>query len=137
MKPFPVKSQKLAGSSDKEVIKKAQRYFSNIKRKTKRRTYIRSAYFGKQKIFFTHFWTHLFQKTPRRRRQRLAFLPCAVELIKKCRNEPTTKTNPNKKSEMLHRFYGITKEKEVFFVQIKENVNTDRKELMSIVVPND
>ena len=52
-------------------------------------------------------------------------------------NKKKMSPNPNKKSELLHRFYGITKEKEIFFVQIKENVNTDRKELMSIVLPED
>ena len=137
MIPFPVKSKRLSGSSDKEVIKKAQDCFKIIKRKTKRQPYIRSAYFGKQKVFFTYFWKHVFQKPPRQRRIRLSFLPCAIELIQKTRNAPSTKPNPNKKSELLHRFYGMTKSKEIFYVQIKENVNTDRKEFMSLVLPEE
>lgn len=135
MHSYVVKAQRLAGSSDKEVIKKAQDYFKAIVRKTKRQPYIRSAYFGKQKIFFTFFWKHTFQKPLKIRAQRLAYLPCAIELIQRSRNAPTTKPNPNKKSELLHRFYGATKNKANFYVQIKENKNTKRKELMSIVVP--
>jgi len=134
--PFPVKSEKLSGAGDdKEILKRAREYFEALMRKTKRQPYMRSAYFGKQKIFFTYFWKHLYQKSPRQRRHRVVFLPCAIELIKKSRNAPTTKPNPNKKSELLHRFYGITKKREIFYVQIKENVTTDRKELMSVVLP--
>jgi hypothetical protein len=40
--------------------------------------------------------------------------------------------NTAKEVEIFHRFKGITKAKEVFFVQIKENIRTDRKELMSV-----
>ena len=135
MNPFPVKTNKLTGSSGKEVMKKAQDYFKIIKRRTKRQPYVRSAYWGKQKIFFTYFWKHLYQKPPSQRKERVQYLPCAIELIEKGRNEPTTKPNPNKKSEVLHRFYGVTKEKKEFYVQIKENINSKRKELMSVVVP--
>ena len=129
---FPVKAEVLSGSSDTEVIKKAQAYFRIIKRRSKRQTYIRSAYFGKQKIFFTYFWKHLYQKPPKERRRRLQFLPCAIELIQKCKNEPYSMINTGKKVEILHRFAGITKDKKVFFVQIKENRKTDRKEFMSV-----
>lgn len=129
---FPVKANKITGSSDKEVIKKAKDYFTVIERRTKRRPYIRSAYFGKQKIFFTYFWSHLYQKPPKERKRRLVYLPCALELIQGNKNAPVSMVNPAKKSELLHRFMGITKEKEVFYVQIKENVNTDRKEFMSV-----
>ena len=132
MKPFPVKTEKLAGYSDQEVIKKAKDYFKAVERKTKRQPYIRSAYFGKQKIFFTYFWKHLYQKPPRERRRRLQFFPCALELIQKCRNAPESMINVSKEIEILHRFRGVTKDKQVFFVQIKENRKTDRKEFMSV-----
>ena len=136
MKPFPVKAEKLTGSTDdKLVIKRAQKYFRVITGKTKRQPYIRSAYFGKQKIFFTYFWRHLFQKPPRVRKIRAMYLPCAIELIQNCKNAPTTKPNPAKKIELLHRFCGVTKYKEIFYVQIKENVNTKRCEFISIVLP--
>ena len=132
MIPFPVKSVKLTGSSDKEVIKKAQDYFKLIGRKSKRQPYVRSAYFDKQKIFFTYFWKHFYQKPPAERRRRLQLLPCAIELIQKSRNEPESITNTSKITELFHRFTGVTKNKEIFFVQIKENRRTDRKEFMSV-----
>ncbi|MDO8471955.1 MAG: hypothetical protein Q7S64_02290 [bacterium] len=69
------------------------------------------------------------------RTKRLAYLPCAIDLIEHSRNVPTMKVNPNKKTELLYRFGGLTKEKEVFYVQIKENVKTGAKYLMSIFPP--
>lgn len=135
MKPFPVKADKIMARGDKESVKKGQEYFKVIQRKSKRQAYIRSAYFEKQKIFFTYFWKHLYQKPPRIRRLRIKFLPCAIELIQKSRNEPIITQNPAKKSEIFYRFYGTTRHKEMFYVQIKENVRTGRKELMSIVNP--
>ncbi|MBL7053228.1 MAG: hypothetical protein ISS02_01000 [Candidatus Portnoybacteria bacterium] len=36
------------------------------------------------------------------------------------KNNPSSKENPNKKTEIFHRFAGITKDKELFYVQIKE-----------------
>jgi hypothetical protein len=133
VKPFPVKTGKISGGSgDKEVLKKAQDYFAALMRRTKRQPYIRSAYFGKQKIFFTYFWKHLYQKPPRQRRIRVVYLPCAIELIQKSRNEPESMINTGKKVEIFHRFAGITRDKELFYVQIKENIKTDRKEFMSV-----
>ncbi|OGM24348.1 hypothetical protein A2715_02435 [Candidatus Woesebacteria bacterium RIFCSPHIGHO2_01_FULL_39_32] len=134
MKPFPVKSDKLdvRGFDNRQVVKIAQDFFKALMHKTKRQLYIRSAYFGKKKIFFTYFWKHLYQKSPRQRRIRIVYLPCAIELIQKCRNAPDSMINTSKEIEMFHRFTGITKEKELFYVQIKENIKTDRKEFMSV-----
>lgn len=133
MKPFLVKAEKLSGAGDdKAVIKRAQDYFKILMHKTKRQPYIRSAYFEKKKIFFTYFWNHLYQKPPKQRMIRVAFLPCAIELLLKCRNAPESMINVSKEVEIFHRFIGITKNKEVFYVQIKENRKTDRKEFMSV-----
>lgn len=46
--------------------------------------------------------------------------------------EPTSKQNPNKPAEILHRFAGLTKDKEIFFVQIKEDKKTDQRHLLSV-----
>lgn len=74
VKPFIVSTQKLSGSSDdKEVVKRAQDYFRVLMRRTKRQSYIRSAYFDKKKIFFTYFWKHLYQKPPKQRKIRVMF----------------------------------------------------------------
>jgi len=138
MKPFSVKSKKLSGGSDdKEVTKRAQKYFNVLMRRTKRQPYIRSAYFGKKKIFFTYFWKHLYQKPPKQRKIRVMFLPCAIELIQKCKNAPESIINTSKQVEIFHRFTGVTKDTEIFFVQIKENRRTDRKEFMSVFPAKD
>jgi len=132
MIPYKTSIDKIRATRNKEVWKKAQIFWSAIKRKTKRKPYIRSAYFKKQKIFFDFFWIHLTQKNPRQRRIRLQYFPCAVELLKNSNNPPVSKINPNKSTEVLHRFAGLTRNKELFFVQIKENIKTDKKYLMSI-----
>jgi len=132
MKPFPVKSEKLWGYSDKQIVKKAQDYFKATVHRSKRQPYVRSAYFKKQKVFFTYFWKHIYQKSPKERRRRIQFFPCAVELIQKCRNKPESIINVSKKIEILYRFSGITKDKEIFFIQIKQNSKTGRYEFMSV-----
>jgi len=102
-----------------EIRKEAMAVFNQIKRRTKRRPYVRSAYFNKEKIFFDFFWTHLHQKGPKSRFKRLKYFAAAVDLIKNSKNHPVSKENPNKRTEIVHRFAGLTKEKELFFVQIK------------------
>lgn len=103
-----------------------------IKRKSKRRTYVRSAYFNKNKIFLDLFWQHLFDKEKWQDRfRRLKYFGCAIELIQESRFAPKSKENPNNPSEILHRFYGSTAEKDAFYVQIKEDKRTGQKFLIS------
>ena len=129
---YQTKSNKLPGTNYREVLKKANVVFKSIKRKTKRKPYLRSAYFLKQKVFFDYFWLHLFQKREAERARRLAYFEAALELIQNSRNHPESMQNPNKKSETLHRFTGVTKNKEVFYVQIKENKRKGTKQFMSL-----
>ena len=104
--------------------------YNQIAGKTKRRPYIRSRYFDKQKIFFDYFWPHLFQKNPKERFRRLKFFAAALEAIQESGNHPTSIENPNK-NEVLHRFAALTKDKELFYLQIKENKRKGRKYFMS------
>jgi len=128
---YRTKINKLSGTSYIEVRKEALIIFNKIKKKTKRKPYIRSAYFNKQKIFFDYFWIHLHQKNPRERFKRLKYFEAAIDLIKNSRNKPIFKQNPNKKTEIIYRFAGLIKNKEKFYVQIKENTRSKRKYLMS------
>jgi len=121
MIPYPTKIKKLPGTSYAEIREHAIFLFNQIKRKTKRRPYVRSAYFNKQKIFFDYFWQHLFEKSFKERVRRLKYFGCALDLIKNSRNEPISFENPHRHSEILHRFAGLSKEKELFYVQIKED----------------
>lgn len=133
MKAYQTKTKKLSGTDFSEVYEKAFALYSQIKRKTKRRPYVRSAYFNKDKIFLELFWQHLFDKANwRDRARRLKYFPSALELIQKTKFEPTSKENPNKPNEILHRFAGLTKDKELFYVQIKVEKRNNKKWLMSV-----
>jgi hypothetical protein len=133
MKAYRTKISKLSGTDFHEVHRKARDYYKQIKKKSKRRPYIRSAYFDKNKIFLELFWQHLFDKENwQDRLRRLKYFTCAIELIKNCNFEPMSRENPNKRSEILHRFIGIARDNEVFFVQIKEDKQTGNKYLISV-----
>src|SRR5438552_1782982 len=71
-----------------DIMPQARSLFRALQKRTKRRPYIRSAYFKKDKIFFDYLWTHLNQKSLPDRARRLRFLPCALELLQKSRHAP-------------------------------------------------
>ena len=132
---YQCKNSKIAGTDFKEVARKARLFFHSIESRTKRQPYIRSAYFDKEKIFLNYFWPHLDQKSRRERLKRLVYLSCAIELIEYSRAKPTSKIDPNQKDELFHRFTGLTKKKELFYVQIKEDLKSKKKYLMSVFPP--
>jgi hypothetical protein len=129
---YQTKESTLPGTSHREVYKVARALFKKIKNKTKRKPYIRSAYFRRQKVFFDYFWEHLHQKSKPDKFRRLKFFSAALEVVRHSRNDPHTEQNPNKLSELLHRFAGITMDKKKFYVQIKEHNVTKTKQLISI-----
>src|SRR5579859_3572344 len=128
---FLVKSNLLWGSNYREVRKQALEIFAEISAKTKRKPYIRSAYFDKQKVFFDLFWDHLFQKPPRQRVKRLKYFSCCLELLTHSKLQPETKIDETRPHEILYRFFGQTKEKNQFIVQLKENTRTKKVYLIS------
>ncbi|KKQ17425.1 MAG: hypothetical protein US31_C0019G0012 [Berkelbacteria bacterium GW2011_GWA1_36_9] len=129
---YKTKTNKFCGTSYKEIIKKARIIYHSVEKRSKRSAYLRSSYFKKEKVFFSLFWGHLNQKPKKERLRRLKFLACAIELIENSNYKPTSKSNPNQKREILHRFGGITPSRELFYVQIKENIKTKRKDFMSV-----
>ena len=131
MNPYQTNVKKLPGTNYSEVRKQAIIVFKKIKGKTKRRPYIKSKYFDKQKIFFDYFWKHLFEKSLKERTKRLKYFPCAVDLIKNSQISPISKENIDNRNEIVHRFTGQTINKEIFFVQIKEQKKTGKKYFMS------
>lgn len=135
MKTYQCRFNKLAGTDYKEIHSKALAVYKQIKSKTKRKPYIRSAYFNKEKIFLDYFWQHMWQKNWRDRNRRLRYYLCAIDLMKNSRVEPISKQNPNKPTEILHRFAGLSKNKEIFYVQIKEDKKTSQKHFMSVFPP--
>lgn len=130
---YQTKSDKLSGTTYSEVKRKAYKIYESIKKRTKRRPYIRSAYFNRDKIFLGIFWSHLNDKTNLKdKTNRVKYFPCALELIRYSRISPKTKENPNKSDELLHRFFGTTSNGETFAVQIKEQKHNGQKFLLSV-----
>lgn len=136
MKIFKSKFATLPGTNYPEVYKKAFALYKKIKSRSKRRPYIRSAYFGNNKIFLGLFWDHLNQKNWHDRFRRVKYFPCAIDLIKNSKFAPSSKQNPNKPNELLHRFNGLTKNNDPFTVQIKEDKSTDQKWFLSVFPAN-
>lgn len=132
MKIYEVKTRPAPVSNYKEVYQKAFGLYNAIRKKTKRRPYVRSTYFNKQKIFLQLFWNHLREKNFRDRTRRAKFFPCAIDLIQHSRYEPATNQTKERPSELLHRFAGKTKDGQRFFVQIKEELRTGEKWLVSV-----
>lgn len=132
IKAYRTKSKKLTGSNYGEVHKKAFGLFTQIKKKSKRRVYIRSIYFHKDKVFLSLFWHHLMEKHYKDRLRRLKYFHCAIELIRESRFDPTSIENTDEKSEILHRFAGVTADDELFYVQIKENKRNGQKYFISV-----
>jgi hypothetical protein len=136
MKIYRTKIEAFAGTSYKEINRKATGFYQQIKKRTKRRPYVRSAYFGRAKVFLGLFWSHLRQKNYWDQTRRWKYFSCGIELISKSKIEPVSKENPNKTGEILHRFAGATAKDELFFVQIKEDKQSGQKWLMSIFPVN-
>jgi len=135
MRAYQSGVSKLSGSNYGEVRKRALGVYKKFLKKTRRRPYVRSAYFEKEKVFLEYFWPHVFQKNPRERFNRLKYFEAALDLIENSKEQPTMKVNQNNKQEILYRFAGITREKEIFYVQIKENKKIGRKYFMSCFSP--
>jgi hypothetical protein len=129
---FQSKVFRITGSNDRDIHKKVRKLFNQIEKHSKRKPYLRSPYFKKQKVFFDYFWMHLNQKGNTERIARLKYFECALDLIANSRNKPSSRINPNKKNEILYRFGGLSKEKELFFVQIKQDTKKKKLYFMSV-----
>jgi len=135
MDTYRTNSHKLAGTNYSEVYPQAYSLYKRICAKTKRRPYIRSAYFGKEKVFLDYFWQHIRQKNLNDRVRRLKCYPCGLDLIAHSKVKPVSKENPNRRRDMLHRFSGVTSNGEQFFVQIMEDRKNGQKHFISVFPP--
>ncbi len=132
MELYQTKLSKLPGTDYHEIYKTAENFYEGIRSNKKRRPYIRSKYFGNEKIFLELFWRHLHEKNVWERERRLKFLNVAIELLKKSKCRPEIVINLNNHSEILYRFGGITSIGEVFVVQVKESKKSGQKWFMSV-----
>ena len=56
----------------------------------------------------------------------MRYLPWRFEIIQFSRLNPESKENPNDHSEILHRFYGITKEGQIFTYKSKKEKKREK-----------
>jgi hypothetical protein len=67
------------GTSYKEIMAAARREYHIVQKRSPKRTpYVRSSYFGRDKVFLNTFWNHLKQKHPSEQAKRLRVLPCST-----------------------------------------------------------
>lgn len=132
LKPYRVKTKPLSGHNYPDIIPQARRIFRALQKQTHRRPYVRSAYFDKQKIFFDYFWQHMEEKVIADRVRRLRYFPCALELLRNTRHDPITFIDPTQPNMLVHRFLGIAGNGSRFWVLVKENRKTNRKQLLSL-----
>ena len=132
MEIYRTKVAKISGSNYAEVYKNAFRAYSVIIKNPKRKPFVKSAYFKRQKVFLELFWRHLHEKSAKERFLRLKYFSMGIDLLYKSRYKPIITANTKHSSELFYRFAGISKNKEKFFIQVKENKKTSEKWLMSI-----
>ncbi len=132
MQYYQTKAEKNIGSNFKELRKKAEKIYFQIKKRSRRKPYIRSTYFNGSKVFIDYFWEHLHSKNLRDKQRRLMVYAAALEVIKNSNIHPEAVENPNKKRELLYRFKGKTKDGILFTVQIKEDKKSGAKYFISV-----
>lgn len=123
----------LAGTDYEEVMHVARREHHLIQRRNPRRQpYVRSKYFNGDKVFINIFWNHLAQKRKGEQMKRAKLLAAAIDLLRNTSIPPRTIFSKDNLNELLHRFTGQTRDGVIFYVQIKENKKSDRKDFMSV-----
>ncbi|HEX4774281.1 MAG TPA: hypothetical protein VH234_02080 [Candidatus Saccharimonadales bacterium] len=132
MKLYKSKYRKLPGSSYDEVAPLARKEFHRVKKLTKRQPYVRSVYFAKNKVFLSLFWEHLAQKHRGEKAARLKLYICALDLLRHSPHTPDTIFDAKNLNILLHRFTGETEDGTLFYVQVKHDKRTGRKDFMSV-----
>jgi len=132
MKVYQSKYSQLPGTDYSEVTKNARREYVKVQRMTKRQPYVRSSYFVKDKVFINIFWNHLAQKRKGEQMVRAKLLLAAFDLLRNTTHEPDTIFSNDNLNLMLHRFSGITKDGVSFYVQVKHDKRSGRKDFMSV-----
>lgn len=127
---YRCKSGLIPGHNYVTIVKIARRIFNDAVGKTKRRPYIRSAYFKGEKIFLDNFWPHLIQKNPKDRFRRLQLLKAGLELLRCSKREPIFAQRNELGHEAFYRFLGKVAG-QFFVVQIKEDLKRRQKFFMS------
>ena len=136
MNLYQANKTQLGGTSYAEVMKNAHKTYNEVKRLTRRQSYVRSAYFNRDKVFINIFWNHLAQKRAADQVRRARLLPAAIELLRHTQIAPETIIENKYANDILFRFSGITNDGVKFYVQVRQNKKTGRKDFMSVFPAN-
>ncbi len=124
------KYNQVASTSHARVVTLARAEYHAIQKLTPRReVYVRSKYFKGEKVFINQFWEHLKQKRISDAVRRLRLFSPGLDLIRSSLEAPVL---ANRGTSNLYRFSGMTKNGIEYFVQIRENTRTNRKDFMSV-----
>jgi hypothetical protein len=131
MEAYKSRYGRISGT-DAEVVAKARREYRHIQKLTpRRRPYVRSRYFKKDKVFLNLFWEHLAQKQAEDQIRRLRYFLSSVELLRHTTAKPSMMVSKASINHILFRFYGEAKGWG-FYVQVKQNKRSGRKDLISV-----
>ena len=125
-------SHPLMGHKYADIMPQIRQIFRALQRKTKRRPYVRSAFFRKDKIFFDYFWIHINQKLKHDRTRRLRYFVCALELLNMSKIPPKTFVNAEVPGVIYHEFIGLARDKTRFSVIVKQDRSSGNKYLLSL-----
>jgi hypothetical protein len=132
IKYYQSRVARITGTNYTEIRKKAQALYHDIDVQTgNRNTYVRSAYFHKQKVFLKTFWNHTYDMRFGVLKQRMPYYWAAIDLLKNSHVAPEVEYGLGEK---FYRFYGITKDRHEFIVQVKENKKGEKYH-MSVFPP--
>lgn len=132
IRAYQCKTKSLSGHRFVDIIPQARKLLRALQKQTKRRSYVRSTYFHKDKIFFDFFWQHMQGKSVVDRARRLKYLSCALELLQKSRIDPITFMDENHPGVIKHEFRGNAPDGTIFSVIVQEDRKTNRKQLLTL-----
>lgn len=132
MNIYQSKYSLIAGTDYIEVMRSARREYIKVQKLTKRQPYVRSRYFTKDKVFINIFWNHLVQKRKGEQIVRAKLLLAAFDLLRNTACTPDTIFSEANLNMMLHRFAGKTRDGIEFYVQVKQDKRSGRKDFMSV-----
>lgn len=137
MSYFQSKYHQLPGTSYQEVINAAYYHHQKLQRRNpRRRVYVRSKYFKRDKVFLTLFWPHLLQKRKGEQIRRAKLYLCALDLLRNYQDLDGAVIDRSHPESVLLRFKGRTKDGVLFIVQVKYQIRSDRRDFISVYPTN-
>ena len=133
MRVYQSKYNQLPGTSYQEIINAAHYHHQKLqKRNPRRRVYVRSRYFNRDKVFLTLFWPHLLQKRRGDQMRRAKLYLCALDLLRNYNYLNGAVIENGHPEATLLRFMGRTKDGVLYVVQVKVYIRSNRKDLISV-----